>query len=210
MSLPAIAAYALPGRNDLPPNSASWKLDSGRAALLVHDMQEYFVRAFVDAPIDEIIDNIARLLTSCRAARIPVIYSVQPPRQSAAERGLLMDFWGAGLGVGENDQEIVRRLRPQDGDHVVTKHRYSAFHRTDLAATLRRVRRDQLVITGVYAHLGCLLTAADAFMADIQPFLVADAVADFDAEHHELALRYAAERCAVLTLSDDVAGTFGR
>jgi bifunctional isochorismate lyase/aryl carrier protein len=171
-------------------------------------MQEYFVRAFTDAPIDEIIENIATLLAACREAGIPVVYSVQPPRQSVAERGLLMDFWGAGLGVGEN--EIVERLRPRDGDHVVTKHRYSAFHRTDLAPTLRRVGRDQLVISGVYAHLGCLLTAADAFMADIQPFLVADAVADFDAEHHDLALRYAAERCAVLTLSDDVVDAFGR
>lgn len=44
-----------------------------------------------------------------------------------------------------------------------------------------------------------LLTAADAFMNDIQRFVVADAVADFSAEEHRLALRWAARSGAVST-----------
>ena len=49
------------------------------------------------------------------------------------------------------------------------------------------------------AHLGVLLTAADAFMNDIQPFVVADAVADFAAEEHTLALRWAGRSGVVCT-----------
>ncbi len=46
------------------------------------------------------------------------------------------------------------------------------------------------------AHIGCLLTAAEAFMLDMQAFLVGDALADFSQEEHEMALKYATGRCA--------------
>ncbi|EST33557.1 isochorismatase family protein [Streptomyces niveus] len=43
------------------------------------------------------------------------------------------------------------------------------------------------------------LTAADAFMHDIQPFVVGDAVADLSAEEHTLVLRWAARSGMVRT-----------
>ena len=61
--------------------------------------------------------------------------------------------------------------------------------------------RDQIIVCGVYAHIGCLVTVCDAFMQDLQPFLVADAVADFSLEHHAMALTYAAQRCAVTVVT---------
>ncbi|MFE0449737.1 isochorismatase family protein [Streptomyces sp. NPDC058914] len=77
--------------------------------------------------------------------------------------------------------------------------RHNAFLRSHLGRLLRSERRDQLIICGVHAHLGVLLTAADAVMNDIQPFVVADAVADFSAEEHTLALRWAARSGVVCT-----------
>lgn len=46
MALPAIAPYELPGPADLPPRKVPWQVDPARAAVLVHDLQNYFLGAF--------------------------------------------------------------------------------------------------------------------------------------------------------------------
>ena len=73
---------------------------------------------------------------------------------------------------------------------------------------MRDQGRDQLVVVGVYAHIGVMTTACDAWMRDIQAFVVADAVADFSREDHEMALRWAAGRCAMVVTTDQAVDCF--
>ena len=202
MALPKIAPYSY--REQEHQNRVNWRVDPARAALLVHDMQRYFVRAFElerdgqplpDAQINIAIANIRRLLDAAHAANIPVYYTAQPPRQNPADRRLLTDFWGDGLQDDENAQ-ILDEIAPTEADAVLTKWRYSAFVRSPLEEQLKDLGRDQLIIGGIYAHIGCLTTALEAFMRDIQPFVVADALADFTAEEHRMACEYASGRCA--------------
>ena len=202
MALPKIAPYSY--REQEHQNRVNWRVDPARAALLVHDMQRYFVRAFElerdgqhlpDAQINIAIANIRRLLDAAHAANIPVYYTAQPPRQNPADRRLLTDFWGDGLQDDENAR-ILDELAPTEADTVLTKWRYSAFVRSPLEEQLKDLGRDQLIIGGIYAHIGCLTTALEAFMRDIQPFMVADALADFTVEEHRMACEYASGRCA--------------
>ncbi|MFF7733790.1 MULTISPECIES: isochorismatase family protein [unclassified Streptomyces] len=197
--IPDIAAYPMPGEDDLPANTVRWTVRADRAVLLVHDMQRYFLRPFAEGQRRELISNIALLRERCDRLGIPVAFTAQPGSMTREERGLLMDFWGPGMRPAPEDRAVTDALAPRPGDWRFTKWRYSAFVRSGLLERLRASGRDQLILCGVYAHIGVLATAVDAFAQDIRTFLVADAVADFSAQEHRLALTYAARRCAFVS-----------
>lgn len=204
MALPAIAAYPLPTPDELPANRVAWTVDPARAVLLVHDLQHHFLAKYPqgEQPLTGMLDNTARLLKESRGLGIPVYYSAQRGGQSPEERGLQLDFWGPGAADDPAVLAMPDAVAPEEGDTVLTKWKYSAFVRTELEELMRESGRDQLVIVGVYAHIGVMISAADAWMRDIRAFVVADAVADFTREDHDMALRWAAGRCAVVTTTD--------
>ncbi len=45
MSIPKLTAYALPTADELPKNKVNWTFEPQRAALLIHDMQNYFLNS---------------------------------------------------------------------------------------------------------------------------------------------------------------------
>ena len=199
--IPPIEPYPMPSEGDLPENVARWTADPERAVLLIHDMQRYFVRPFPpdESPGADLVRNTTALREQAAALGVPIAYTAQPGGMSDQERGLLKDFWGPGMQVSPADRQVIDPLAPTEDDWVFTKWRYSAFFKSELLERMRRSGRDQLIVCGVYAHVGVLMTAVDAFTNDIQTFLVADAVADFSETYHRSALVYAAERAAVVT-----------
>ena len=204
--IPRAISYETP---PLPPASRGpWSLDRDRTVLLVHDLQGYFLRAYDPGchALRVAREHIAGLLGQARRAGVPVVFTAQPGAQSPEVRGLLTPIWGPGIGASAADTEIVADLSPEPGDRVLVKHRYSAFVGTDLADWLASQGRDQLLVTGVYAHIGVLATATDALMRDIEPFVVGDAVADFSATDHTRALTQAAS-VGIAVLSADRALT---
>ena len=206
MTIPKLADYALPDAADLPQNKVQWAFEPPRAALLIHDMQDYFLNFWGEnSPmIQQVVENIARLRRYCKAQGVPVFYTAQPNEQSDADRALLNDMWGPGLNKHPDQQKVAAALAPDADDHVLVKWRYSAFHRSPLEETLHKMGRDQLIICGVYAHIGCLTTATDAFMRNIKPFMVADALADFTREEHMMALTYTAGRSGRVVMTRDL------
>ena len=198
--LPTIAPYKLPSAEEFPENRVNWDFDPSRVALLIHDMQQYFIEKFGENSelIAQVTGNIRALREAAAQANIPVFFTAQPPEQDPADRGLLWDFWGPGM-QDDGRNKIISDLDPRDTEEVLTKWRYDAFARSNFEEQLSALGRDQLIITGVYAHIGCLTTATSAFMRDIKPFLIADALADFTRDEHLWTLNYAASRCGVVT-----------
>lgn len=209
MSIPKIIDYPMPQRADFPANKTDWRPDPARAVLLIHDMQHYFLR-FYDMNgglVPALVRNLVLLRQWARRNAVPVVYTAQPHKQPAADRALLNAMWGPGLpAAGPEQQHIIEELTPGTDEIVLTKWRYSAFNRSDLLERMRSQDRDQLVIGGIYAHIGCMVTAVDAFMNDIQAFLVGDAVADFSEEEHNFALKYVATRCGHVIGTQSLAG----
>lgn len=215
MALPTIPDYDLPA-DHLPAARVPWRLETDRAALLIHDMQRYFCAAYgdgavgrIDSPIGQAARSIASIAQAARAAGIPVFYTAQKGNQLLADRGLQADFWGPGMKAIPEHEEIVEPLTPDAQDLVLHKHRYSAFQRSNLETLMRARGRDQIIVTGIYAHIGCLATAAEAFQRDIQPFFVADALADFDRARHDMAVAWVAGCCGVPLTASDVVAAIG-
>lgn len=204
MSIPKITGYPMP--TELPPNRVDWLPEPGRAALLIHDMQQYFLDFYDSsaAPVPTLIEHIRQLREACDAAGVPVFYTAQPGEQSPQERGLLTPWWGPGITAQPERSAVVQALAPRPQDTLLVKWRYSAFARSDLLERLRAQGRDQLIICGIYAHIGCQVTAVDAFMNDIQPIYVGDAVADFSPVEHAQALHYVAGRCGAVRGTQEV------
>jgi ureidoacrylate peracid hydrolase len=90
--------------------------------------------------------------------------------------------------TGERGAEYFG-VRPEHLDTVVVKHRYDAFHATDLDLVLRSNAIRSVVLTGVSTHVCVETTARSAFVRDYYTIVVADGCAAYSSEEHETSLK---------------------
>jgi ureidoacrylate peracid hydrolase len=85
--------------------------------------------------------------------------------------------------------EFYGDVKPQAGDVVVSKHRYSAFHSTDLDLILRSHGIRTVVLTGVLSNVCVETTAREAFVRDYYVVMVEDGTASCQPEDHAMTLK---------------------
>jgi ureidoacrylate peracid hydrolase len=156
--------------------------------MIVVDMQNDFVRE--GAPLEipharAMVPRLNRLLDVCRTHKIPVIYIHHVIRGGNVDAGRLADHHAAirnnkAIIVGTTNVEIYDEMKPQPGDLVVAKPRYSAFYGTDLEAILRSQSIDTLIISGTVTNVCCDSTARDAFSRDYKVIFLSDGTATRD------------------------------
>lgn len=160
-----------------------------REALLVIDMLGDFLAPegslFIGAAAAGVERAVAGEIARAREQRRPVVYICDRHRPDDAEFAMFSPHCIA----ASPGAEVVPALKPQPGDLVVPKRRYSAFYGTDLDLSLREKGIDKLILTGVCTNICVLYTAADARMRGYEVEVVREAVASFDPAAHEFALQ---------------------
>ncbi len=142
-------------------------------ALVLHDMQNDFIKASLSKPeMVEVVKRTRGLIDLAHSLSIPVIYTrveTDPDMPFPTERAPYLRRSPSNpiCVKGTSGAEVVEQLRPTDGDFVVTKVRSSAFYGTKMEALLRIKHIWILVVAGGSTNWGVEWLARDAKARDI-------------------------------------------
>jgi ureidoacrylate peracid hydrolase len=177
-------------------------IDAGRTALVVVDMQNYFVAEGFAAEVPkarDIVPNINRMAKALRAAGGTVVW-VQTTATGALEhwtnhhKHMLttdrVEKRLAQLNEGHDGFKVYPKLEPLPSDLRVKKIKYSAFiaGSSDIHAQLTSRGIDTLLITGTVTNVCCESTARDAMMLDYRVVMLSDGNASLTDEEHAASL----------------------
>lgn len=176
------------------------EIDPARTALIVVDMQNAFASegGMLDlAGVDisgaaEVVEVNRRVLAAARASGIDVVYlqigydeaqsNAGGPESPNPHKELGMclmqahpELRGKILTYGTWDFQIVDALKPEPGELVVHKTRYSGFAGTNLDLLLRGRKKQHLLFTGIATNVCVESTLRDSYFLDYWPILISDA-----------------------------------
>lgn len=154
------------------------KINKESTAILVIDMLNDFIKPGGKMVLDTgkiIIEPSRRLLEKARKDKIPIVYVNDAHRPGLREDGefkkraehCIEGTWGA---------EVIEELKPQQGDFIVKKRRFSGFYETDLDLTLKDLKVDTVITIGVVTNICVRSTIHDAFFRGYKVFVPRDCV----------------------------------
>jgi nicotinamidase-related amidase len=170
-----------------PFNTHEMQLKPDKAALLVIDMQLFFLDSlspsFTCGGL-AILPNLVKIINAFRQANRPVIFTRHVHHPDQLDAGI-MGWWWEGMCLeGSPESEIRQELFPKSNEKVIFKHRYSAFYNTDLETVLRCQQVEDIVITGIMTNMCCESTARDGYFRDYRVFFPADGSGSITEEMH--------------------------
>jgi len=152
------------------------KLESDlvKPAVVIIDMINDFVTGvFKNERAEKIIPNVEQLLNFAREKKISVVYVNDAHLPNVDTE---FDVWPQHAVAGTWGAQVVDELKPEKGDFVFQKRRYSAFQGTGLDQLLRELKVDTLILMGVVTDICIQHTAADAFFRGYKIIVPEDCV----------------------------------
>jgi ureidoacrylate peracid hydrolase len=200
------------------------ELRRAHTALVVVDMQNGFVheRGSVNAiglpaaRLQTVVEPCRQLVLAARAAAIPIVFTRYVYRPDFSDGGVMVEELipdlksGHCLVAGTWDADVIEELAPEPADLVIDKNRPSSFYATRLEPMLRGLGIEDLVVCGVTTNCCVETTVRDASQRDYHVFVVSDAVAEYEEDRHDVALKSMGMLFARLVQSEDVLAAWGQ
>ncbi|MBI4349982.1 MAG: isochorismatase family protein [Elusimicrobia bacterium] len=180
--------------------------DRERSALLVVDMQEFFLDAASPAYMPQALPalaNAARLVDSFREAGRPVLFTSHAHEDPARDGGLMTKWWKKTCLAGTPGAAVSPALAPLAGE-VFRKCGYSAFTNSALAERLRELGVDSLVVAGLKTNLCLESTVRGAFDLGFMCIAASDAAAARNEELHRASLLAMADGFAMVRTTAEI------
>ena len=188
-------------------NTHRLKLDVKHSALLVVDMQNFFLDpkspTFAEGGL-AILPQVKKMIQAFRSAKRPVIYTAHVHAPDGSDAGIMKWWWQGMCKEGTPEAEIHPQIAPLPSEKVVKKHRYSGFYHTDLETILRGLKLKDLVISGTMTNMCCESTARDAYYRDYRVFFLLDGTGTVSQEYHLATLKNLAYGFAYVTTSGEI------
>ena len=181
-------------------------MDIAKTAVIVVDMQNdfgskggMFDHAGLDiSMIQRAVGPTAKVLSSARQAGLKVIFLKMGFHPDLSDLGAADSpnrMRHLRLGVGEIvrapdgtesrilirdtwNTDIILELKPQAGESVLYKHRFSGFYQTELDAVLKNLGIKYLIFTGCTTSVCVESTVRDAMFRDYLSLLLADCMGE--------------------------------
>lgn len=163
----------------------------GRTALLVIDMQNsYFDFPELEEQRESVTAKVNELIAAAREGGCPILLIRTQHERDRSTWTVNMHDDGQGFAYpGTEQSQYVAGLDTEGGVGLV-KTRDSAFFDTDLAARLRNLGANRLVLCGISTHSCVAQTAIDAFAHNFRVAVARDAVASENADLSQALLAF--------------------
>ncbi len=161
-----------------------FKPDTDHMALLVIDMQNYFLNPDEHAYVPSapaILPNVLKLMRTCHDLSVPVFLTRHVNTDKNA--GMMSVRWQEMIRESDRRSELHIDILAAGGREI-RKSQFDAFYNTPLEEELRKAEVTQIIIAGVMTNLCCETTARSAFVRGFEVVMPVDATAAYNYEFH--------------------------
>lgn len=184
-----------------------FKFSIEQTALLVIDMQEYFLNAESHAFIQSsrtIIKPILKLIKTFQQKQNTIFFTQQGFEPEKDDHRNMMKRWWKGSLSTEDPMFTISPEFDADSDSIYFKTGYDVFGETNIGSILNRLGYSKLVITGVATHLCCESIARQAFDYGFEVYLPIDCLASYTEEFHLNSLKAASHGFGIPITSEEI------
>lgn len=202
-----------PRPTDIYP-SRSLPIHAARTALLIIDVQNWVMDEKNRQPRPEFyedargiaIPNIQRLVQSCRAKGIEVIYTVMENyTRDGRDRSLDYKLSNFFIAKGSWDAQVIDDVKPGADEMIIPKTSSSLFNSTNFEYLLRNIGIDTVMVTGFLTDQCCDHTIRDGADRGFHMICIKDGCATDTRARHVAALNAFKGYCRMETADSMIA-----